>query len=82
MRVVVDIGSFWPKTSDGEDLSINAVYKILIAQQRPVDYRSLKKAKAGDLEVCRVAVLANLRDYCSDLTGRDLQIEDLLKVKP
>lgn len=82
MRVVVDIQSFWPKDPDGEDLSINAVYEILLTQNRKVDRRTLEKAKKGTLEDCKVVVLVNLRDYCSDLSGRDLQIEDLLKVKP
>lgn len=78
MKVCVDISAYWPLDKHGHPASVNFVYTQYIGTNNKLNYQTLVLAKCGRLESGKFANLVKLARVCSDLSGQEVGVEDLI----
>lgn len=69
MPAYIDLSSFWK----GEPTISDAIRKT------GLDRRTLSAAKRGILDRCQIETLFKLREFASELAGRQLTIDEICK---
>lgn len=80
-RVYVDISEHWPRDQWGNPASINSVYIALLNTPYRLTTSTLKNALSGEMESGSFENLVKLARVCSQLSGKRVEIDDILKIE-
>lgn len=81
MEAYIDISEWWPRDEGGEFLSVYAVHRRIEGTPNEVTRHTLTVARKGDLKKADIDNLVKLARICSDFSGQNLTVNDLIKVK-
>lgn len=74
----IDIGRWWLKDGLGREMSVNSIYQELRGTPNEVSRYALGKAKDGELEKADISTLQAMKRLCSEWSGENLSIDDLI----
>lgn len=81
MEAYVDISPWWPKAKDGSFLSVYAVHRRFEGTPNELTRHTLTVARDGKLKKADIDNLVKLAKICSELSGEELTVNDILKIK-
>jgi hypothetical protein len=81
MEAFVDISRWWTKDEGGKLASVNSVFEKFKGTSNEVTRHTLTRALEGKLKKGDFDNLVKLSRICSELSGENLTIVDLIVIK-
>lgn len=78
-RTYVDISQWWPTDSQGDRMSVNAVFERNKGTECQISRHTLTRARDGKLEKGGFTNLMILAKLCSRWSKKDITVNDLFK---
>ena len=74
----INIGRWWLKDGLGRDMTVNSIWTELKGTENEISRYALAKAKDGELEKADIYTLEILARLCSQWSGKDISVDDLI----
>lgn len=81
VKAYVDISQWWPRDESGEMKSVYSVFKLIENTENHVTRHTLTNAREGKLQNADIDNLVKLSRICSVLSGEELTVNDIIRIK-
>lgn len=80
MEASIDISRWWPRDENGKPLSVYEVHRRFDGTVNQVTRHTLTVARDGKLAKADIDNLVKLTRICSELSGENVTVNDIVKV--
>jgi hypothetical protein len=81
VKVYINISEYWLRDAEGNPKSVNSVYEDVKGSPLEIGRNTLRLALDGRLDRGHFENLVKLVTLCSQWSGKQLAVEDLLKIE-